>query len=131
MGKTAAELVAEAKSRVQNLTSEQVADELKGGDALLVDVREPGERVQNGVIPGAVAAPRGMLEFYADPTSSYHRPEFDPARRMILHCSAGSRSALGADVLMQMGYQNVGHLEGGFTAWKEQGLPTEDAPADG
>jgi rhodanese-related sulfurtransferase len=124
--KTAAELVAEAKQRVENLNVEQVADELARGDAVLVDLREPGERVEHGAIPGAVHAPRGMLEFYADPSSKYHKPELDPSRRVILHCAAGGRSALAADTLQQMGYSNVAHLDGGFTAWKESGQPVED-----
>ena len=128
MAKTAAELVAEAKRRVENLTPDQVAAELERGDLLLVDLREPGERDQHGAIPGAVHAPRGMLEFYADPTSPYHRPEFDPGRRVVLHCGSGGRSALAADTLQQMGYANVAHLDGGFNAWKEAGRPVEDVP---
>jgi rhodanese-related sulfurtransferase len=122
---TAAELVAEAKKQVENLSVEQTARELQGGDAILVDLREPGERVEHGSIPGAVHAPRGMLEFWADPTSSYHRPEFDPSRRVILHCASGGRSALAAVTLRQLGYKNVAHLDGGFTAWKSSGQPTE------
>jgi rhodanese-related sulfurtransferase len=128
MAKTAAELVAEAKQRVENLTVDQVAAELEQGDALLVDLREPGELAQQGAIPGAVHAPRGMLEFWADPTSAYHRAEFDPNRRVVLHCASGGRSALAADTLQQMGYTNVAHLDGGFTAWKTAGRPVEDAP---
>ena len=116
MAKTAAEMVAEAKQRVENLTVDQVARELEGGDALLVDLREPEERAQHGVIPGAVPAPRGMLEFWADPTSAYHRPEFDPSRRVILHCASGGRSALAAETLRQLGYENVAHLDGGLKA---------------
>ena len=81
---TAAALVAEAKQRGENLSVDQVARELERGDALLVDLREPEDRVQHGVIPGAVHAARGMLEFYADPTSPYHRPEFDQTRRVVL-----------------------------------------------
>ena len=98
-GKTAAELVAEAKQRVVNLTVADVAAELEAGDPLIVDIREPAEREENGSIPGAISAPRGMLEFYADPTSPYHRSEFDPNGRVILHCAAGGRSALAADTL--------------------------------
>ncbi len=124
--KTAAELVADAKQRVENLSVEQAAAELASGDAVLVDLREPGERVEHGVIPGAVHAPRGMLEFYADPTSKYHRPEFDPNRRVILHCASGGRSALAADTLRELGYSNVAHIDGGFTAWKGSGQPVED-----
>jgi rhodanese-related sulfurtransferase len=128
MTKTAAELVAEAKKRVENLTVDDVAAELEQGDTLLVDLREPGELEQQGAIPGAVHAPRGMLEFWADPTSPYHRPEFDPNRRVVLHCASGGRSALAADTLQQMGYANVAHLDGGFNAWKAAGRPVEGAP---
>ena len=124
-GKSAAELVAEAKQRVVNLTVADVAAEIEAGDPMIVDVREPAERDENGSIPGAISAPRGMLEFYADPTSAYHRPEFDPSRRVILHCAAGGRSALAADTLQQMGYTDVAHLDGGFTAWKQAGQPVE------
>ena len=127
MAKTAAELVTEAKQRIQNLTVDEAAEDLERGNALLVDLREPGEREEQGVIPGAVHAPRGMLEFWADPTSSYHRAEFDPNRRLILHCAGGGRSALAADTLQQMGYANVAHLDGGFTAWKAANQPVEDA----
>ena len=128
MAKTAAELVAEAKQRVENLSVDQVAAELERGEALVVDLREPGERTQQGVLPGAVHAPRGMLEFYADPTSSYHRAELAPDRRVILHCASGGRSALAADTLQQMGYANVAHLDGGFNAWKAADKPVEPAP---
>lgn len=123
--KTAAQLVAEAKRRVENLTPDQVSAELARGNALLVDLRESNEREQNGTIPGAVHASRGMLEFYADPSSSYHREEFDPNRRIIFHCASGGRSALAADTLQQMGYANVAHLDGGFKAWKDAGQPVE------
>ena len=126
MAKTAAEMVAEAKQRVENLTVDQVAAELERGEAVLVDLREPEERAQNGAIPGAVHAPRGMLEFYADPSSPYHRPDFDPNRRTILHCASGGRSALAADMLREMGYANVAYLDGGYTAWKGAGRPVEE-----
>ncbi len=125
MAKTAAEMVAEAKSRVENLSVEQTAAELEKGDALLVDLREPEERAQNGAIPGALAAPRGMIEFWADPASPYHKPEFSPERRIIFHCASGGRSALAADTLKQLGFSNVAHLDGGFGAWKTAGKPTE------
>lgn len=125
MPKTAAEMVAAAKSRVENLSVEQTATELEQGDALLVDLREPEERAKSGTISGALAAPRGMLEFWADPTSSYHKPEFSPERRVIFHCASGGRSALAADLLQEMGYTNVAHLDGGFGAWQSAGKPTE------
>ncbi len=121
--KTAAQMVQEARQRVQNLSVDQVVAEMDRGDVVLVDLREPGEQDQMGVIPGAVSAPRGMLEFWADPASPYHRSEFDPGRRVILHCASGGRSALAADLLQQMGYTNVAHLDGGIKAWSEAGRP--------
>lgn len=128
MPKRAMEMVSEAKQRVQNLTVEQTARELEE-DALLIDLRESEERREQGAIPGAVHMPRGLLEFYADPTLPYHREELDPNRRIILHCASGGRSALAADLLQQMGYGNVAHLDGGFRAWKEAGQPIEHPPA--
>lgn len=121
MPRTAAQMVQEAKERIENLTPQQVADEMKQGDVLLVDIREPGEREQAGVIPGAISAPRGMLEFWADPGSPYHRPEFQPDRRVILHCASGGRSALAADMLKELGYSRAAHLDGGLKAWSESG----------
>src|SRR5256885_8702666 len=125
--KTAATMVAEAKSRIENLSPAVVASEVDSGEALLVDIREDDERDQNGVSKGAVHAPRGMIEFYADPTTPYHRPEFQLERRIILQCASGGRSALATDTLRTLGYTRVAHLDGGFKAWKEQGLPIEQA----
>lgn len=124
--KTVAQLVAEAKARIENLTPAEVRDEVARG-AVLVDLREPGERTASGVIPGAVHVPRGMLEWRADPTSSYHEPALDPSKRIVLHCAGGGRSALAVETLRAMGYGNVAHLDGGFGAWAQQGLPTEPA----
>ncbi len=122
--KTAAHLVAEAKSRIENLSPAVVAAELAGGDVLLVDIREAEERAQHGSIPGSLNTSRGMLEFYADPTSAYYRPVFDPGSRIILYCATGARSALAADMLQRLGYDRIAHLDGGFRAWQEAGLPT-------
>ncbi len=124
MNKGAMDLVAEAKQQVENLDPEQVAAELAGGDAVLVDIREPQER-EAASIPGSIHAPRGMLEFYADPSLPYHKEELDPERRIILHCASGGRSALAAATLKQMGYNNVAHLDGGIKAWEEAGKETQ------
>jgi rhodanese-related sulfurtransferase len=123
--KTAAHLVAEAKTQIENLSPEEVVAELQRGEALLVDLREPAERVENGVIRGALHAPRGMLEFYADPTSAYYRTEFEPSRRTILYCASGGRSALAADTLQDLGYSRVAHINGGLKAWREAGFRVE------
>jgi rhodanese-related sulfurtransferase len=120
---TAAQLVAEAKGRIRNLTVEQVASQIKTGNVVLIDVREAGELAEQGAIAGAVHAPRGMLEFYADPTSPYYRRELDPSAHTIVYCASGSRSALACDLLGQLGYADVASLDGGLKAWKAAGRP--------
>jgi rhodanese-related sulfurtransferase len=127
--KTVAHLIAEAKSQIEQLSPAAAAAELEGGNVLLVDLREADERANHGSIPGAIHAPRGMLEFYADPTSTYFRPEFDPDLRIILYCASGSRSALAANTLQKFGYDRVAHLDGGLRAWQEAGYPLEEAGA--
>jgi rhodanese-related sulfurtransferase len=110
---TAGQLVAEAKGQIQNLTPARVADEIRNG-ARVIDIREPEEAMAKGRISGAVPAPRGMLEFYADPSTPFHRAEFEPGKRIILACASGGRSALGAASLQKMGYTNIAHLDGGL-----------------
>lgn len=124
--KSATDLVKEAKQQIENLTPEQVKEELSKGKVTLIDLRESEELKQNGKIAGSVHAPRGMLEFYADPSLPYHKPEFDKNKRIILHCASGGRSALAAATLKQMGYENVAHMDGGVKAWKESGLPVTE-----
>ena len=121
---TAAQMVEEAKGRIENLTPTQVSHEVEEGGAALIDVRENEDRAQNGAIPGSVHAPRGMLEFWADPTSPYHREEFDLDRRTILYCGGGGQSALASDSLRKLGY-DAAHLDGGISAWKREGRPVE------
>lgn len=120
---TVAQLVGEAKQHIENLTPQQLETELDSGNVLLVDIREPEERAQ-AAISASVHAPRGMLEFYADPASPYHRPEFDPRNRTILYCASGGRSALAAKALQQLGYTQVAHLDGGLKAWTASNRPT-------
>ena len=83
------------------------------------------ERQKLGYIPGSLHVPRGMLEFWLDPTSQYYTGKVDPEKRIVLHCAGGHRSALAADVLREMGFPNVAHLEPGFNGWAEAGLPVE------
>lgn len=119
---TIAEQVAEAKASVENLGPDDIAEERRRG-ALLVDLREPAE-LEDGMLEGAVHAPRGMVEFYADPASPYHREEFQPDRRIVLYCASGGRSALAAQALMRLGYTDVAHLDGGLKGWVAAGGPT-------
>ncbi len=125
MGISVVQMVASAKAHIENLSPDTVAAELQSGSATLIDLREPEERKAGGSLPGAVQAPRGMLEFYADPTSPYHREELDPERRIILYCASSGRSALAADMLRELGYSRAAHLEGGIKAWTEADKPVK------
>lgn len=119
--KTAIDLVKEAKLKIENLSPDQVSEELSKGDVSLIDLRESEELKQNGKIAGSFHVPRGMLEFYADPTLPQYKPEFSKNKRIILYCGSGSRSALATATLKQMGYENIAHLDGGIKAWKDSG----------
>jgi rhodanese-related sulfurtransferase len=120
-------LVDEAKKSIQNLSVEELKAEAdSNADLLLIDIREIQERVDLGALPGSKHAPRGMLEFWADPKSPYYRDWFREERRTVLFCASGGRSALAALALQQMGFTNVAHLEPGFGGWKEAGEPLED-----
>jgi rhodanese-related sulfurtransferase len=120
---TVKDLVADAKAQIRNLTVAELAQAMETDQVTLVDLREPAEIARTGTIPGAVLAPRGMLEFHADPTSPYHLDELRPDRRTILFCASGGRSALGVVALHQLGYADVAHLDGGVTAWDADGRP--------
>ncbi len=127
MNTTAGELVAQAKQHIRNLTVDEVAAALDTDTVTLVDIREPEEVERDGQIPGAILAPRGMLEFWADPTSPYHREEFTPDAPTILYCASSGRSALAVRTLQTLGYGDVAHLEGGLKAWKDHGRPVTQA----
>lgn len=120
---TAAALVADAAGRVQAVDPARLEAELLGGATRVVDIREPEELDEHGLIAGAFHVPRGVLEFWADPASPAHRPELEPGHRTVLYCAAGSRSALAAVTLQELGYGDVAHLDGGIAAWKQAGLP--------
>jgi len=129
MKKTAAALVEEAMAQVTTYTVEQ-ARALHGHPGVVfVDIRDVRELEREGVIPGSVHAPRGMLEFWVDPASPYHRDVFAQDKEYVLFCAAGWRSALATKTLMDMGMERVAHVDGGFGAWKNSGAPTEAKPA--
>lgn len=121
--KSVSQLIAEARQQIENLSPAEVVAEIATGQILLLDIREVGELLQSGVIPGALMAPRGLLEFYADASSPYYWEAFAPQRRVILYCASGERSALATAVLQQIGYTNVAHLDGGLAAWHLAELP--------
>ncbi len=124
MARSVEAMIEECRRRIENLSVEEAAAELEAAPALLVDVREASEVEEQGLIPGAVHAPRGMLEFWADPLSPYHRPEFDPQRRTIVYCDWGGRSALAVAALQRLGYTDIGHIDGGLRAWIAAGRET-------
>lgn len=123
MSVTAAELVADAAAAVPSVTPAQVEACLIGRVVTIVDIREPEELDEHGLIAGAFHVPRGLLEFWADPAAPSHRPEMEPERRTVVYGATGARSALAVQTLQQLGYVDVAHLEGGIEAWKQAGLP--------
>ncbi len=125
---TVREMVDDAKTRIENLSIEQVQAERKDGNATLIDVRDVRELWREGTIPGARHVPRGMLEFWADPKSEYHKDFMQPNARVILYCAGGLRSALAADALNRLGYKDVAHLESGFDEWKRHGGEVAEVP---
>ncbi|MEG3766447.1 rhodanese-like domain-containing protein [Alteromonas sp. 14N.309.X.WAT.G.H12] len=118
-------LLEEAEKRVTALTPQMANDAVYDANVVLVDLRDVRELEREGLIPGAIHAPRGMLEFWVDPQSPYFKPVFGGGKRFVLYCQSGWRSALAAATLMDMGFDDVVHLAGGFNAWKEAALPVE------
>jgi rhodanese-related sulfurtransferase len=94
---------------------------------VFVDLRDPREREREGRLPGAFHCPRGMLEFWIDPESPYHKPVFAEDKRFVFFCAGGWRSALAAETAQRMGLKPVAHIRGGFGEWKKQGGPIEPA----
>jgi rhodanese-related sulfurtransferase len=122
------DMVEAAKQRVREVSKADLERELAGGELQLLDIRDVRERWHSGAILGARSVPRGMLEFWADPDSPYYKKGLDPQKRTIVYCAGGMRSALAADVLQQLGYVDVAHLEIGFDGWKESGGQVEKVP---
>jgi rhodanese-related sulfurtransferase len=120
------DLIKSARAQVDNVDAGTFARRLR--EAVVVDLREPAELEASGMIPGAIHIPRGMLEFRADATSSYYNDALAPEKPVLLYCASGGRSALAGAALKSLGYCNVGHLDGGFNAWKEAGLEIAPAP---
>ena len=117
-------LVDEAMAQVITYSVDQVRDRLNDSKVQIVDIRDPRELEKEGTLPGALLAPRGMLEFWVDPASPYFKPVFaDESKEFILFCGAGWRIALATKTLRDMGMTNVAHIDGWFTAWKKADAP--------
>ena len=123
-------LVDEAMAQVTTHSVDQVRQRLDDPALQLVDIRDARELEREGTLPGAINAPRGMLEFWVDPDSPYYKPVLDDEdKQYVLFCGAGWRSALAAKALQDMGMTNVAHIDGGFTEWAKQGAPVESYEA--
>ena len=118
-------LVDEANAEIRTLSATEAIEAAKGGDVVIVDIRDPREIEREGRIPGAFACTRGMLEFWIDPQSPYAKPIFQEDKTFIFHCAGGLRSALAAKTAQDMGLRPVAHLGGGFAAWRDAGGPVE------
>jgi rhodanese-related sulfurtransferase len=121
------DMVEEAEADVESLSVATVRElsDSEHEEVVLLDIRDIRELWIEGTIPGSRHAPRGMLEFWADPETEYYRDYFRPERRYVLFCNEAGRSALAARRLAEMGFRDVAHMAGGFTAWQDAGYPVE------
>ena len=119
------ELCAEAEAVVETWTVDEAREHLENEEVVFVDIRDIRELWREGAIPGAVHAPRGMLEFWVDPQSPYARDVFQSGKRFMFFCAGGLRSALAAKSVQEMGLSPVCHMAGGYSAWKKIDYPTE------
>ena len=121
MSQTIMERVAEAKSLVQAITAEELAEIVHRDEVLVVGVRDHDEVAASGMVEGAVHVTRGKLEFSADETSPFHKPIFSTDKTVVLYCQSGGRGSLCAKAMLELGYPEVRNLDGGFKAWVENG----------
>jgi rhodanese-related sulfurtransferase len=123
------DLVAAAEREIETLSAAKAIALHGRDDVVFVDLRDIRELNRDGRVPGAFHCPRGMLEFWLDPESKYHKPVFAQDKRFVFFCAAGARSALATQTAQRMGLTPAAHIGGGFGAWKEAGGPVE-VPAD-
>ncbi|MBV9954797.1 MAG: rhodanese-like domain-containing protein [Pseudolabrys sp.] len=116
-------LVETAEREVETIPTEKAIALAGRDDTVLVDIRDIRELQRDGKVPGAFHAPRGMLEFWIDPASPYHKPVFAQDKKYVFFCAGGLRSALAAKTAQDMGLKPVAHIAGGFGAWKKAGGP--------
>ena len=118
-------LLDEANAAIETIATQDAFGLVGREDVVLVDLRDPRELEREGKMPGAFHCPRGMLEFWIDPESPYHKPVFAQDKKFVFFCAGGWRSALAAKTAQDMGLKPVAHIEGGFGAWKKAGGPVE------
>ncbi|MDA9009047.1 rhodanese-like domain-containing protein [Alphaproteobacteria bacterium] len=120
------QMVESAKAEIENLSVGVVRAAMTDPKTVIVDIRDIRELQREGRIPGSLHVPRGMLEFWIDPKSPYHKPIFAEDKNFIFHCASGWRSALAAKVAQEMGLKPVAHIESGFAGWSKAGAPVEE-----
>jgi len=129
MAKRYREMVAEAELEIETIDVTGLLALQADPTVQIVDIRDPRELERDGMIDGADHCPRGMLEFWIDPESPYHKPMFAQDRKFVFYCATGLRSALAAKLAQDMGLPNVAHLGGGFAAWRDQGAAIVSKPS--
>ncbi len=112
------ELIARAEDNIESISIDDAEALIGDEDTLFVDIRDIRELQREGKLPGATHAPRGMLEFWVDPDSPYHREIFAQDKKFVFYCASAWRSALATDTVQSMGMNKVCHMAGGFNAWK-------------
>ena len=122
--KSSADLVAEARARIEEVETSDMIAMVGAPDIVIVDIRDIRERQRSGFIPGSFHAPRGMVEFWVDPDSPYFKEIFGQEKKFVFHCASGWRSALTVATLQDMGF-DAAHLREGFSTWEAQGGPVE------
>ena len=119
--KTLKDLLKEANSSIQSINPTKAMDLVGNSDFIFIDLRDKSELLKSGKIPGAISCPRGMLEFFIDSKSPYHKEIFTKKKNFIFYCASGFRSALGTQTASKMGVKKVSNLTGGFSAWVKSG----------
>ena len=119
--RTSKDIVKAAMAKVPAISAEEALSLVGSPDHVFVDLRDGTEQAKSGMIPGAVASSRGMMEFHIDPESPVHKPEFNQDKTYVFYCASGGRSALAAEAAMEMGLKPVVNLSGGVAAWKKAG----------
>ena len=118
-------LVEAARREIREVTATEAIELSKRDDVVIVDIRDPRELTREGKVPGALHAPRGMLEFWIDPESKYFKPVFGEEKTFVFFCAGGLRSALTTKTMQDMGLSPVAHIIGGFAAWRDAGGPVD------
>ena len=126
--KSVKEMVEVANAEITKISVKEVRKLINSEEHVIVDLRDIRELQRAGKIPGAFSCPRGMLEFWIDPESPYHKEVFDQDKTYVFYCASAWRSALSAKLAQDMGLAPVAHIEGGFSAWANAGAPIEELP---